>query len=51
MRLKWKTAMPGTGRNPSDLCQLAMDEIRDEGQWPLGVSVLGRRQPGPCRLN
>ncbi|GHL51365.1 hypothetical protein ECZU29_62150 [Escherichia coli] len=39
-RLRWYW------RNPSDLCPWHMDENR-EGQWPLGVSVPGRRQPGP----
>jgi IS6 family transposase len=38
-RLRWYW------RNPSDLCPWHMDELR-EGQWPLGVSVPGRRQPG-----
>ena len=44
-RLRWYW------RNPSDLCPWHMDENLREGQWPLGVSVLGRRQPGPhCRF-
>jgi IS6 family transposase len=43
-RLRWYW------RNPSDLCPWHMDETY-EGQWPLGVSVPGRRQPGPhCRF-
>jgi IS6 family transposase len=44
-RLRWYW------RNPSDLCPWHMDETYVEGQWPLGVSVPGRRQPGPhCRF-
>ncbi len=39
-RLRWYW------RNPSDLCPWHMDENLREGQWPLGVSVPGRRQPG-----
>ena len=43
-RLRWYW------RNPSDLCPWHMDETY-EGQWPLGVSVPDRRQPGPhCRF-
>jgi IS6 family transposase len=45
-RLRWYW------RNPSDLCPWHMDEtyVKVNG-WPLGVSVPGRRQPGPhCRF-
>ncbi|VCX10034.1 Putative transposase (identified by ISEscan HMM) [Klebsiella pneumoniae] len=39
-RLRWYW------RNPSDLCPWHMDETYGEGQWPLGVSVPGRRRRG-----
>ncbi len=43
-RLRWYW------RNPSDLCPWHMDETYVK-EWPLGVSVPGRRQPGPhCRF-
>nr|QTX14601.1 Mobile element protein [Klebsiella pneumoniae] len=41
-----KNGCAGTGVTPSDLCPWHMDENLREGQWPLGVSVPGRRQPG-----
>jgi IS6 family transposase len=40
-RLRWYW------RNPSDLCPWHMDETYVKVKWPLGVSVPGRRQPGP----
>ncbi|WP_407213927.1 transposase [Escherichia coli] len=44
-RLRWYW------RNPSDLCPWHMDETYVKVNLPLGVSVPGRRQPGPhCRF-
>ncbi len=44
-RLRWYW------RNPSDLCPWHMDETYVKVNEPLGVSVPGRRQPGPhCRF-
>ena len=50
MRLKWKNGCAGTGVTNFRFCPWHMDGSR-EGQWPLGVSIPGRRQPGPhCRF-